>query len=54
MMRGQCPKCGKFLRNIAAVGSASIGLVLVTGVCKRHKTVDITNQDYGYDDFFDE
>jgi hypothetical protein len=54
MMRGQCPKCGRFCSKIKGFGNDFHGLVKVTGICNRHKTVDLSNQDYEYDDFWEE
>jgi len=53
-MIGQCPKCGRFCSSIMGhflPEHRGGGLRFVTGVCKRHGAVDLTDQDFGYDDF---
>lgn len=51
--RGHCPKCGKFCGDITGYGNCQ-GLQKVTGVCKIHGKVDLSKQDWGFDDFFSE
>jgi hypothetical protein len=51
--RGHCPACGKFCKNI--IGTAnSEKLVKVEGTCKIHGVVDLTDQSWSYEDFFDD
>ena len=48
--RGHCPKCGRFCGQI--VGTIrNEGLVKVTGECRAHGEVDLSDQDWGYEDF---
>ncbi len=49
---GHCPKCGKFCGKIVGTGNEYSGLVKVTGICKIHGKVDLSNQSWGYEDFF--
>ncbi len=51
---GHCPKCGKFCSNIQGEGNEYVGLARVTGICKVHGEVDLSSQDWGYEDFFKE
>lgn len=51
--RGHCPQCGRFCGQIKGYGNAW-GLVRVTGICKVHGEVDLTQQDWSYEDFFEE
>ena len=49
-----CP-CGRFVGHITAEVSVSgidKKIVKVTEVCKKHGVVDVTDQDWIYEDFF--
>jgi len=50
--RGHCPKCGRFCGNIKGQANEHFGLFKVTGMCKIHGVVDLTQQAWEYDDFF--
>ncbi len=50
--RGHCPRCGRFCRDIIGLVS-DLGLEKVEGKCKKHGKVDLTNQEWSYDDFDD-
>ena len=50
--RGHCPGCGRFCGGISAMGHEMMGLVGVTGICKTHGEVDLTGQEWSWDDFF--
>jgi len=51
--RGHCPKCGRFCGKI--VGTIrNEGLDKVTGICRMHGEVDLSDQDWGYEDFDEE
>ena len=52
--RGHCPKCGRFCGSITGYGGDEIGLQKVTGICKKHGLVNLTNQEWSYDDFWGE
>jgi hypothetical protein len=52
--RGNCPKCGKFCSDIRAKGNEIKGLFEVTGKCKTHGKVDLTDQAWSWDDFFND
>jgi hypothetical protein len=52
--RGHCPKCGKFCGKITGHGNCELGLIKVTGICKTHGEVDLTHQEWSFDDFFNE
>ena len=52
--RGNCPKCGKWCGNIEGVVGEVIGLKSVSGVCKDHGKVDLSHQEWGFDDFVSE
>lgn len=49
--RGHCPKCGRFCGDIGAIANSE-GLISVDGICKKHGTVDLTNQEWSWDEFF--
>lgn len=51
--RGHCPVCGRFVGGIEAM-ARDTGLAYVYGKCKRHGYVDITSQDWSWEDFFNE
>lgn len=46
-----CPKCGRFVKEISIFANGLDEIVKVEGVCKKHGIVDVTNQDWDYDDF---
>ena len=48
----QCPKCGKFVGNITAWVNGLDEITKVEGDCKVHGTVDVTDQDWCYEQFF--
>ena len=48
--RGNCPKCGRFVCQIKGLVRAGV-LEGVTGVCSTHGKVDLSHQDWGYEDF---
>lgn len=50
--RGHCPKCGRFCGQITGYGNEIQGLVRVTGICHQHGEVDLTKQEWIYDEFF--
>jgi hypothetical protein len=49
--RGHCPKCGYWVGAIVGTMNGLGELLKVTGVCKVHGEVDITSQDWSWDDF---
>ena len=49
--RGHCPKCGKFCADITATINELEGVKSVTGKCKKHQAVDLTNQEWSWEDF---
>jgi len=50
--RGNCPKCGRWVGQITGTINYALGeLVKVTGVCKHHGEVDLSEQAWDYDDF---
>lgn len=49
--RGHCPKCGRFVGNILGTTNDLNGLVRVEGNCKKHGTVDITDQEWSCEEF---
>jgi hypothetical protein len=50
--RGQCPKCGRFVGKITASINDRAGILFsVSGICKHHGEVDLTAQDWSYEDF---
>lgn len=54
MNRFHC-HCGRFVGNIkATIVGIDDRIIKVTGVCKKHGVVDITDQDWTYEDFFPE
>ncbi len=56
-MRGHCPKCGKFCKAIQGWFKGLAGeesLYKVTGICKKHGKVDLTHEEWDYDDFMEE
>lgn len=52
--RGHCPKCGKWVGNIVGRINDEVGLIKVAGVCTTHGEVDISHQDWIFDDFWGE
>jgi len=52
--RGHCPKCGKWVGSITGYINEEIGLIKVIGTCKVHDEVDITKQEWTFDDFWGE
>ncbi len=52
--RGHCPRCGRWCSAITGWGGEEEGLRRVTGICKVHGEVDLSKQDWSYDDFFKE
>jgi len=46
--------CGRFVGNIKAKLTADNEITKVTGVCKKHGVVDVTDQEWCYEDFFPE
>ena len=55
MNKYHCPECGKFVGDIrATVSGIDEDITKVTGVCKKHGKVDVTDQDWIYEDFFPE
>ena len=52
--RGHCPKCGRFCGAIVGFGSEDRGLYEVRGECHRHGDVDLTGQEWSWEDFFGE
>lgn len=52
--RGHCPKCGRFCGNIRAALNDFLGLFRVTGTCSIHGDVDLSDQDWSYDEFCDD
>lgn len=48
--RGHCPRCGRFCGDITFFYN-DYGIQRVTGVCAKHGEVDLTQQDWSYDDF---
>lgn len=51
--RGHCPLCGCFCGDIRFTHNDS-RILRVTGVCARHGEVDLTQQNWSYDDFDEE
>jgi len=51
-MIGKCPKCGRFCGDITAHLNRDGAIRFVIGVCKKHGAVDLTDQDWCYEDFF--
>jgi len=49
--RGHCPKCGKFCGSIRAQLDPFGGIRRVEGVCRTHGRVDLTEQDWTYEEF---
>jgi hypothetical protein len=49
--RGHCPKCGRFCGDIVGTIKPDCGLVRVEGQCRTHGTVDLSKQDWDYEDF---
>jgi predicted nucleic-acid-binding Zn-ribbon protein len=47
----QCPKCGKFLKQIIATVNGNEEITQVTGICHTHHKVEI--KDWNYDEFVD-
>ena len=50
----RCPTCGRFIANVEATVNGFEHITKVEGICKTHGTVNVTNQEWGYDDFFPE
>lgn len=46
----KCPRCGKFLRKVTALLTIEDAIIEVTGLCKNHGEVLVT--DWEYWDFF--
>jgi len=46
-----CPKCGKFVGNIEATRNGLEYITKVEGICKTHGKVDLTDQEWDYDEF---
>lgn len=49
-----CPECGRFCGDITADYNEFAGITKVHGLCARHGRVDLTNEDWCYEDFFPE
>ncbi len=52
--RGNCPVCGRFCGHIVGYGGRDMPLSRVTGDCKVHGQVDLTDQAWNWDEFFGE
>lgn len=50
-VNGQCPVCGKFCSHIVADMSECDGIKKVSGTCKKHGNVDLTEQDWSTEEF---
>jgi len=53
-LNGQCPKCGRICGRIVGYFLSEYfggGLEKVFGVCKKHGRVDLTDQDWSYEEF---
>lgn len=48
--RGQCPKCGRFCRNIVGCSPDDLP-VSVEGECVKHGVQDLTAQGWSWDEF---
>jgi len=52
MAYGNCLQCGRFCGEISALVNEFRGeIVKVTGICKKHGEQDLTDQDWGWEDF---
>jgi len=49
--RGHCPKCGRFCGSVTARYDRNGGIASVDGICRVHATVDLSEQDWEWDDF---
>lgn len=47
----QCPKCGRFCKNVMAEINGFDQIIRVDGDCKIHGKVDLTEAEWSYDDF---
>ncbi|HUS46135.1 MAG TPA: hypothetical protein VM219_08930 [Phycisphaerae bacterium] len=52
--RGHCPKCGRFCGDVVGTTSESRGLERVEGTCRQHGRVDLSKQEWSYEDFVGE
>ena len=53
----KCPECGKFVKDVEALVEEVLfidekKITKVTGVCAKHGKVDLTNEDWSYEEFF--
>ena len=52
---GKCPKCGWFCSDIrASLGEYGECLGKVSGICRQHGKLDLSDQAWEWDDFFGE
>lgn len=50
---GKCPKCGWFCADITATANEE-GLQSVSGICRQHGKMDLSKQEWSWEDFFGE
>ena len=50
----KCPVCGKFVKDVIALMNEYGEIIIITGKCKTHGKVDVSNSDWCYEDFFPE
>ena len=49
--RGHCPQCGKFCGDIRGFVNPGVGLLGVVGKCSQHGDVDLSVQDWAFEEF---
>lgn len=47
----KCPHCGRFCKDVHAFKNGLGVISKVEGYCSKCGTVDLTNQDWDYEDF---
>ena len=50
----KCPQCGKFCKDVFALMDADGNVKRVEGVCIKHGKVDLTNEDWSYEQFVEQ